>query len=169
MVSLYQVISVYITWIMVTWCILCIYDPKSSAFRSLQCICPLPSHGAYALQTSSGLGSGRIYAEYTMLTMIYILHITQKHVHTYMDPHMKWKGYTHIHTYTCTYTCTCKLYTIHTEAHTDLCGHTKYAHRKIHTYTCVWTHTHTLVYTPTHTHHKPHPHTCTYTHNCTYM
>ena len=86
---------------------------------------------------------------------------SERGAHTHIHRPM----YVHTYTYTCTYTCTCKLYTIHTESHTDLCGHTKHVHRKIHTYTytCVWAHTHTLVYTPVHTPHKPHPHKCTYT------
>ena len=51
MASLYQTISVYITWIMVIWCIPRIYHPKISAFGHLQCMCTAnvlwPQFGSY--------------------------------------------------------------------------------------------------------------------------
>ena len=68
-------LAYYITWIMVTWCILCIYDPKTSAFRCLQYICPSPL--AWGICTANVLWPqfGSNIRGIHHVTMIYILHV----------------------------------------------------------------------------------------------
>ena len=144
-----------------------LYDSKTSAFgvcslaRHMHCKLPLASvRVVYTRNTPCNHDLYIIYSSNTCTDSHGPTHeVKGVHTHTYIHRPM------YVHTYT--YTCTCKLYTIHIEAHTDLCGHTKYVHRKYtHTHVYGHTHTHSCIHlcTPT----TNHPHTCMYTHNCTY-
>ena len=68
--SLSALISVYIIWIMVTWCILHIYDLQTSVIRSLHCICTEPKARGICAANFLSLYIRGIHR----VTMIYILH-----------------------------------------------------------------------------------------------
>ena len=67
-------LAYYIAWIMVTWCILCIYDPKTSAFGRLQHICPSPSARSICTANFLWLQFGSYICGIHRVTMIYMLH-----------------------------------------------------------------------------------------------